>query len=654
MNQAYRDIILSYDQDPAHFTSWLKCNHREIFDKINQFCGWADSSYPFYQKVGWYIFGYTSFPICPICGSITTKKASCQFQGMLKNPKLLEYCSRNCTFTGEGILEKRKETCLSKYGVENPSQVQSIKDLKKQKSIEKFGTDYPFQSESVKEKSKQTLIANYGVDNISKHQESQDKKVQTFIEHFGVNHPLKCQDVKDKIQATCIKRYGETNPLKVDEFKMKSRQTCLEKYGVEFSLQSDTVKSKSRQTCMEKYGVEFSLQSEDVRLRSKQTCLDRYGVSSTNQVLNIISKIRDTKARKFFISSIQQNSEIEPLFSINEYANNPLNEFQWKCKKCGNIINGEKDKNWFTFVRCDKCYPYLGNRLSNQEFELHIFIESLNLNTNIIYNSRKIIPPKELDVYIPDKHIAIEFDGLFWHSDIMNHDSNYHLTKTEECEKQGIQLIHIFEDEWINKQDIVKSRIRNILGIFDTKIYARKCEIREVDFNTTKEFLNINHIQGSSISKYNIGLYYENVLVSIMTFGSYRKSMGRSHVENEFELIRFCSKLNYHIPGAASKLLNYFIKQYHPIQILSYADRRWSTGNLYNQLGFSLIRQSVPNYWYIKEGSMVREYRFKYRKSELSKYLSNYDSSLTEQQNMILNRYYRIYDCGNLVFQMKL
>jgi hypothetical protein len=250
----------------------------------------------------------------------------------------------------------------------------------------------------------------------------------------------------------------------------------------------------------------------------------------------------------------------------------------------------------------------------------------------------------ELDIYIPEKKLAIEFDGLYWHNDNIV-KPNYHLNKTELCEKQGIKLIHIFENEWLTKQDIVKSRLKNLLGIYDKTIFARKCQIKEVNNKVSKEFQDKNHIQGSVNSKINLGLYFKNELISLMTFGKCR--FDKKH---EWELLRFCSKLGYHVPGGASKLLKYFEKNYNPKSLVSYADRKWSCGKVYEKLGFKFIHNSNPNYWYYKK-IILLESRVKYQKHKLKNLLENFDENKTEVENMKANGYNRIFDCGNMVFE---
>jgi len=286
---------------------------------------------------------------------------------------------------------------------------------------------------------------------------------------------------------------------------------------------------------------------------------------------------------------------------------------------------------------CKKCS---NNGISIYEQEISDYIR--NFNISLTNNSRDIIKPLELDIFIPSHNIAIEFNGLYWHSEeyIQN---NYHLEKTELCESNGIQLIQIFEDEWINKKDIVKSRLKNILGLTENKIYARKCEIKEVKTKDKSSFLNDNHIQGKCNSKINLGLYYNDELVSLMTFGGLRIVLGSKPIKDSYELLRFCNKLDTTVIGGASKLLKYFIKNYQPKEIISYADRRWSSGNLYRNLGFKFIKNTSINYYYIINKN--REYRFKYRKDILVK--DGYDMNKSEHDIMLSRGIYRIYDCGS-------
>jgi predicted nucleic acid-binding Zn-ribbon protein len=293
---------------------------------------------------------------------------------------------------------------------------------------------------------------------------------------------------------------------------------------------------------------------------------------------------------------------------------------------------------------CPKC----GNVISNQEKEIVKYLQSiLTKNTVIKENVKNIINNGEIDILIPEYNIGIEFDGLYWHSEIYR-NKYYHLNKTLECEKKGIRLIHVFEDEWIYKQDIIKSMFNNIFGITKNKIYGRKCNIKEVTSHDASIFLEKNHLQGKCGSSVKLGLYYNNELVSLMTFGKSRHFIGNG--KPQWELLRFCNKLNTNVIGGASKLLNYFINQYQPQEIVSYADRRWSQGSLYKTLGFSKYNESKPNYYYII--NRKREYRFNLRKSILIKKYGC-PKNVSEHKFCLSQKWYRIYDCGCLCYIWK-
>ncbi len=299
--------------------------------------------------------------------------------------------------------------------------------------------------------------------------------------------------------------------------------------------------------------------------------------------------------------------------------------------------------NFLQGYGCPKC-----SRLnSNEEKELSNFI--MEFDKSCILSDRKILEGHEIDVLSTDNNIAFEFDGLYWHSDKYC-DNMYHLNKTIKSEMKGIKLYHIFEDEWLNKKNIVKSKIKSILGKTDYRIFARKCKIKKIDSKTLKDFLDFNHLQGNINSSYRYGLFYNDELVSVMSFGSLRKSLGSKNDEKTYEMLRFCNKLNTTVVGGASKLLKHFIREVHPKRIISYADRRWSNGNLYIKLGFKHTHDSRPNYFYII--GHKRENRFKYRKDVLVK--QGFDPSKSERQIMQERGIHRIYDCGSMVFEMRL
>lgn len=313
------------------------------------------------------------------------------------------------------------------------------------------------------------------------------------------------------------------------------------------------------------------------------------------------------------------------------------------CKKHGAFF--QNPMSHLKGVGCPMCYAEMS--VSREEMELRDFVKELCSNA-VRFNVRNIIQPLELDIVDDANNIAIEYDGLYWHSDEKLKDCKYHLNKTNLCSQNGYRLIHIFEDEWLDKKEIVKSRLENIFGKTPYKIGARKCMVREISQREAKEFLTNNHIQGNVNSSIRYGLFYNGELVSVMTFGKLRKNLGSTSEEGHYELVRFCNKLHCNVIGGASKLLHHFIREFNPKRIISYADKRWSNGEMYVKLGFEHLRDSKPSYFYSLHGK-TRENRFKYRKDILVS--EGYDKNKSESQIMRERGYSRIYDCGCMVFE---
>ena len=288
---------------------------------------------------------------------------------------------------------------------------------------------------------------------------------------------------------------------------------------------------------------------------------------------------------------------------------------------------------------CTICNP-ISDGTSGMEKQLLNLIKS-NYNGEILENSRSIISPYELDIYLPEKKLAIEFNGLFWHSS-SNRSSDYHLKKYKMCESLGINLLVIWEDDWVLNREICESFVLNKLGK-SKKIYARKCEIKEISSEDSKLFLNENHFQGNYNSSIRIGLFYENKLVSLMTFSKLRISLNSRGGDNDYELNRFCNLKGNLVVGGASKILKYFINNYNPEKIETYSDNLISNGDLYQKLGFDYKHTSRPGYWYLISGK--KEHRYNWRKSKLVE--MGADPNKTEEEIMMEWGYYRIYNAGN-------
>lgn len=315
------------------------------------------------------------------------------------------------------------------------------------------------------------------------------------------------------------------------------------------------------------------------------------------------------------------------------------------CEKTHKIERKVIEQRIYLGLDWRSCVSYSFS-VSNGEIDVRNFIKSIYTG-KIIYNDRKLIGT-EIDIFIPDLNLGFEYNGLYWHSEI-NKKKDYHYSKYKKSCKNNIVLIQIYEDEWINKQEIVKSRIKNLLHLNKIKIYARKCHIKEINFKETNEFLTNNHLQGSIKSSINLGLYHNNELVSVMTFGKPRGNMSSKNDKITYELYRFCNKLNSNVIGAGSKLFNYFIKTYKDVEyIYSFSANEWA-GKFYEKIGMNYHSESKISYWYIKGNKRLS--RHNYNKSNLIK--MGYDKNKSEHQILKELKIYRIYGAGNSKFIWK-
>lgn len=322
------------------------------------------------------------------------------------------------------------------------------------------------------------------------------------------------------------------------------------------------------------------------------------------------------------------------LHTDDEYKNSKTKiKIQCKCGKYFYRILNTIQQSGNT--RCQRCTK----KINNIENDLAKYIDELQVNYS--QQNRSIIK-KELDIYFPDHQLAIEINGAYWHSEQFL-SKYYHLDKTKKCYNLGINLLHFFDFEWKNKREICKSIIKNKLKLTEKKIFARKCVIKPVGINDKNNFLNNNHLQGKDRSNIKYGLYYQNELVFIMTFVK-----PRFNHNYEWEISRVCTKINTIVVGGFSKIFKFFVNQHQPKTVLTYADLRYSTGQAYIANNFILDNISKPSYFYFKGDIIIS--RYKAQKKNLQKILKIFDPNLSEVSNMHNNEYYRVWDCGNLVF----
>ena len=474
-------------------------------------------------------------------------------------------------------------------------------------------------SDDTKQKRIDTLQEKYGVvsysqtDEFKEQQKGKKASKQTKEKMKKAIHnrtPEQKQKILEKRRQTNLKRYEHINVLASEKVKNIKK----EKYGTVNYTETEEFKNKRKKTMFKKYGVEYCGQSDELSNNTKNTNLERYGNEywSTSRIPS---------------ESLNKLNNTEWLFTqhvINKIPSTQLAQLlQVDKETVGNYIN----KAGFNRVRHPSSYA---------EQQLCSLFEQHNIK--YITNSRSIIPPKELDIYLPDFNTAIEYCGLYWHSTA--HDRitrNYHKEKMDLCNNKGIRLITIFEDEWVHHQQLVIDKLLTLLNLkINHSIFARKCHIVEVSTKTKRQFFNDNHIQGDGPSSINIGLMCDNELVACMGFIKQK---------NQHYLNRYAT--NKQVIGGFSKLLKHFQNNYEWSKIVSFADLRWSDGNLYRTTGWKLDSILPPDYTYVNLNNVTRIHKFNFRHKNLKNILGEqYNPKLSETENTKNHNWFKIYNCG--------
>ena len=459
---------------------------------------------------------------------------------------------------------------------------------------------------------------------------------------------LQRQATNSKRAQTNLKKYGVVNAAQTAENRQKFRDWYADPENVKHTL------ARIKQTNLERYGVENCKSLPEVEERIIATCLARYGVTNVAQIPSTKAKLKARTAEYKltghllsqgyyrFIKYIQDNYNFTLVTPIEEYKGVSSGKMmQFQCTRCSTekITKFHYNRG----LNCDVCNPLSPQFTSKEEQAVFDYIRS-ELGITGTQGNKNIISPYELDMVFPEYKIAIEYSGLYWHSEVSSgKGKKYHYEKMVKANQAGYRLITIFSDEWISTPDIVKSKLRNIFKKTDKKYYARQLVVKPVSSDESREFLNLYHLQGNSSAKINLGLYAENTLVALMTFSNGRAALNTKSITNEYELVRFVTD-GSSVVGGASKLLKHFIKMYQPKKIVSYADLRWSEGNVYSVIGFEKAGNPTIGYWYV-DGYQTRIHRYNFTKSQLVKAGNSVEK--TEWEIMQDLGYDRIWDCGH-------
>lgn len=396
-----------------------------------------------------------------------------------------------------------------------------------------------------------------------------------------------------------------------DCLQKRKKKTFLEKYGVDHPWKSFSIREKTKQTLLKKYNVDNPMKDEKIKRKS-------------------INRLSNVNKISHFRKKIVNFENVKPLFGEKEYKGNYY-PHEYQCNKCGYRFR------WRINMKdpiCRKCFPPMKG-YSNQQNSLFQFIKKTEKDAieNVCIPGTRL----QVDIFIPSKKVAFEYNGLYWHSELYK-EKEYHLIKKQLCSRNGIDLYHIFSDEWKNKKDIVKSMILVKLKNAQKVLYARKCDIVEIDPNERKTFFDENHISGDIRNvKKCFGLSYKNEIVAAMSFRApfttkYKKSLEMAR----FAVLKYTSCI-----GAFSKLMKHsisWIRKNGYDKILSYADLRFGNGDVYSKNGFQFVGQTKENYFYTDGYNRYNRFTFRAK------------SNIAEKQIAEKSNLYKIYDCGSYIY----
>lgn len=595
-------------KDKPNFRYFLKNNYPNEFLIIMNNNVWF-SKLQLPAKLYILINHLSDFPTCA-CGSKIFK---------FNNKQLTfnAYCNnKDCKFRKEARVKIQKETCLKYYGVENqfqrPEIINGIKlkmqskslqekiDIsakRKKTNLEKFGTSSPAENISIKNKIKETNITRYGLSTVLQDKALMDK---SLIDKFGVSNVMHCQEIKDKVKKTVTEKYdgmGFSSKL----INGKIIDTMISNYGVENAMKSDLIKNKLKNTIFTKFGVPSVL------------CLEKNRISNRLQT------------RFKMQSKINSFSTVTSLFDFENDYTNVEKTYKWLCQ-CGSTFDSTLDDG--RYPKCPVCFPYIK---SKEELNIISFIEN-ELGLKALHN-KKPFGNFEIDILIPEAKIAIEYNGLYWHSDDKL-DKLYHLNKTSAVELNGYKLIHVYEHQWLLNRTIVKSHIKSILhknmyfDITDHKVIV-------ISNDMISDFLAANYIFNTDASNINLGLFNDTELIATMSFNISENN------NYHYILNAFVMKLNIENIHAFDILFSYFKKHYNPISISAHVNRDY---NLYIEYylaaGFEFKSTTDPNFWVYK----------RYEKPT-NKY-SNVNISDDNNWDYLKNQgYKRYWDSGYTIYQ---
>lgn len=531
------------------------------------------------------------------------------------------------------IYQVRKKTNVEKYGVDN-----LFKDTErvKQGMLNKYGVEYNSQIEGFKEKRNNTIVHKYGSKKTFEERQLK-KREQTNLDKYGYKTKLADPDVVKQVREKQYEKYGSKENY-IEHIKDKTQQTILEKYGskenfLNYVKQKQTesilnkygnkenfneyVNKQSIKACIDKYGVVTPFNVPEILNKGKQTCLERYGVDNVFKSVEWQNYIHEKRKEVIKNKVVKNKGEhYYDLYHDKNYVLNALNKYSTSPSiRQFATDNGIPYYTTQLIITKFNLQNYFKHEKSHYEDDICTFIKTLCPTTSIIRNTKSVLTNnKELDIYLPEYKLAIEFNGTYWHSTLNIPDKNYHFNKSKECENLGIHLVHIYQYEWEDEheRELIKTMLNLFLGKIKNRIYARQCKVKQITNIEAKPFNKINHLQGHRNAQVTYGLFYNNQLVQLMSFSRTKYNRNLSG-DNDWEIIRGCPGSLNLVVGGVSKLFKHFVKDYKPSAIFSYCDFNKFTGVSYEKLGMHFIGYTGADKHYIIDGKVYNRNPSKYK-----------------------------------------
>lgn len=580
-------------------------SHPELKQQLEQQTAFLNKLNPTLAQRLYHIYNdLTEIPICPNCQTKPKRFISC-------NLGYAPYCGTKCANSCPDKKETTQQAWVEKYGSKE-NRIEHVKKACKKAMLEKTGYESNFHNPD-------------------------------FQKNFNGGKFAWDEETRSKREQTCLEKYGTKSTIESEHTKQKTKKTYAEKYENEHPMRDATVIANREARYLEKHGVANPTQNPAVKEKIKESCLQKFGVPNPAQRhiknIELWNDANFIKNTFLYPDSTIKYKEMMEFFGCLDAAH-----IKYRLSQLGIEYR-------------------LYSHYSSFENQIKEFIITHNPAVKIVERNRHIIKPYEIDLYLPEYKLGIEFHGLLWHSfgytppymdnaSLEENSKHLHKTKYNKAHERGIKLLQIFENEWESPiiQNIWKTVILESMNKNRT-INACDCSIKEINALEANSFLQENHLQQGAVgSTHNIGIFKDNTLCAVASFG-------KSRFKNiaEWELFKYAPKTYTNINNGLKSAITYFTQQVECNSILMFSNNRFSCQNELELIGFINQGETPPaQYYYHASDKLTMKHRINFKKHKLQELLDKFDPELTETQNMYENGYRKIYDAGQLKFVLEL